>query len=180
MRPPPGERTVALDWLSIPKKARKEMGKADRESEKNKPKQTIEHLRKAIKIHPKFYQAYNNLAVQHLRLRQKLNLGIIRLQEQDYWGSYGWLRKAFELDPNDLQTELFLGQNCYHLGLYLRALNRFQNVARQNPEAAGPYLWMGQCHLLLRRYKEALSEFERFVAIEPDFDNVKVTRFGGE
>ena len=150
---------------------------------------------------PSFIQAYNNLAVQHLRLRQKaeaieafeksieiqpenptayLNLGIIRLQEQDYWGSYGWLRKAFELDPNDLQTELFLGQNCYHLGLYLRALNRFQNVARQNPEAAGPYLWMGQCHLLLRRYKGALSEFEHFVAIEPDFDNVKVTRFGGE
>ncbi|MDA2928422.1 tetratricopeptide repeat protein [Acidobacteria bacterium AH-259-O06] len=173
--------------LLIPQKARKELEKANRESENNKPEKAIQHLQKALEIYPELYQAYNNLAVQYVRLgrtaeaidslQKSVGLNpddatICRNLAQLYLGqgSYGEalvpLKRSLELDAQNSKGRMLLGEVYLGMGQYLLALNYFHSAARENPKDRS-YLGIGQCYLQLGLHKEALQEFKGFIAQEP-------------
>lgn len=193
----PQDTVVSAADFNIPKEAVKELEKASRESQNKKPEKAVEHLKKAIAIHPNFYQAYNNLAVQYLRLGKPSeaieafekstsinpkngtayrNLGIIHLNHGDARKSLDMLRKALELEPNHGQTHLYLGEAYFQMGQYVLAITSYQNAALYEPKLQNAHLRMGHCYVQIGRAADALKEFELFLAAEPKSEHADEVR----
>lgn len=190
-----GEKTVAADWLAIPKKARKEMDKAIQASRRNDHKKAIAHLRKAIKIHPGFAEAYNNLGAQYSKLgkgkdavealgksiqlkpaaQTYLNLGFVYLQQGLYAESLKPLQESHRLDPENPIALESLGEAYFGIGQYLLALNCFQQSAghKARPDL---HFAMGHCYLRLNLQEDALRQFESFLQLSPNSKNASQVR----
>ncbi|MBI4447011.1 MAG: tetratricopeptide repeat protein [Acidobacteria bacterium] len=189
-RPPanPNDKTVMAADLAIPKEAKKELQKALKESESKRPEKAIEHLNKAIQIYPNFYQAYNNLAVQYLRMGREQeavkafehsielnpnnatayrNLALIYANGSDHLKTLEVLRKVIELEPNHVPSFMAMGQLYARLGQYVLGLNSFQSALRIDPANKEAYLWIGQCYIELGKTADALQYLDTFLTSEP-------------
>ena len=190
-------KTVPLDLLNVPKQAIREVEKADRESKKNKPEKAIEHLQKALKIHPDFYHAYDKLGTEYLRLGRRaeaiaaleksmtlndqnpvshFNLGNIYLTDGKYRKALGFMRKAHDLGPENAQTLTLLGYAYLGLGQYQLALSFVQNAVRDNPDNPLACYLLGESQFGLGNYNEALQHFKQFLALESEGARAEVVR----
>ncbi len=192
--PPPGTTTVAANFLAAPVKAQKELEKAQRASQQQRFQQAVRHLEKALRIHPDFPEAYNNLAVQYLRLDRPeealaaltrslqlrptaeayQNLGILRMNQGRNQESAEALWQAHQMDPSDEQTIKVFGELYFRAGQYEKALQWFDAL----PETGEPMLALarGHCHLRLGRYSAALQQFEAFLLLDPKSPTATETR----
>lgn len=180
-------KTVPARILSVPEKAQKELDKATKEGQNNRPEKALEHLHNALQIEPNLYQAYNNLAVQYTRLGRKAeaiealeksiainpddpttyrNLARLYLSEATYPKTLSLLKRSLELAPQSSKTLNVFGEAYLAMGQYQLALNYFERAARQDPQDSF-YLGMAQCHLRLGRFEDAVREFKQFLAGEP-------------
>lgn len=182
------ETTVSVDTLSIPSKAIDEMEKARKSRQDNDSEKAVEHLKKAIEIYPRFYQAYNNLAVEYTRLG-RLNEAAqmleksIEIQPHDstthrnlgqLYMAFGrgkealtLVQKSLELEPRSSKSLTLLGRLNIRLGNYETALKNFYQASGID-KTDHSHIGIGQCLTLLGRYPEALTEFKSFVTLFPD------------
>jgi Flp pilus assembly protein TadD len=94
----------------IPKKALREFRRAQEAVEKGKIQRAIEHLRKAIQIHPAFAEAHNSLGVKFMML-----------------GDYGRAAAAFE---EAVRLRPATSEPLGNLGIALHGVNRFDEAER--------------------------------------------------
>ena len=115
---------------SVPDNARKEFERATKAAQSGKPADSIEHLRRAIEIYPKFLKARNDLGAQlieqgnldeaSVELRQAieidpkafnpyLNLGIVLVKQKRFTEAADTLRKALSLESDWPAAKLYLG-----------------------------------------------------------------------
>lgn len=181
-------KAISVESLAIPEKALRELEKADRQSANNHPEKAIEHLERALEIYPDLYQAYNNLAVQYVRLGRKTeaikalqksidlnpgdatayrNLAQLHLSDGDYSEAISSLQSSLELMPENGKSLTLMGEAYLGIGQYQLALHYFQKVAQEDSQD-DVHLRMGQCYLQLGRDAEALEEFKQFIARQPE------------
>ncbi len=192
--PPPGDTIVSAELLSVPEKAQKELQKAQESSRGERYEQAVRHLKKALKIHPAFPEAYNNLAVQYLRLGREQealealtqslqlrptaqahqNLGVLRMNQGQYQEAAQSLFEAHQMDPEDGQTMRSLGELFFRVGQYQMALEWLNKVS--DDDDAMLALARGHCHLRLEHYGEALRHFEDYLQLAPGAPQAKETR----
>ncbi len=191
----PGENsTVDAGFLAVPDKAQRELEKAQKASRRERYEQAVRHLQKALSIHADFPEAYNNLAVQYLRLGRPeealealerslqlrptaqayQNLGILHMEGGRYRDAAVALGQAHERDPSDGQTLRSLGELYFRVGQYQTALAWFDRV--QDDADAMLALARGHCYLRLERAEEALAAFQRFLVLEPSGPRARETR----
>ncbi len=184
----PDQTTVSVEWLLIPKKARKELFKGIRESQRYNPEKALKYLKKAVNLHPPFYEAYNLMALQYLRLQQPadaidvlrksieveednpvayLRLGTIHLRSEQYRKALKTLRRAHEKDSEDPRILTGLADAYYGLSQYLLALGLYNEAARHASPSPVLYLRQGYCNWKLERLDQALTHFRRYLSERP-------------
>lgn len=124
-----GGSTVSAADLNIPESAKKEFDKASDLMAAEKWPKALEHLQKAIAIHPKYVAAYNNIGVVYARLGNRelerdalnkaiesdghfapafTNLARMSIADHDYPQAEMLLNKATAGDPNDVTVLILL------------------------------------------------------------------------
>ncbi len=195
--PPGRQATIELATLRIPKKALREFQKAREESGKNKLNRALRHLRKAIALHPDFFQAYNNLGTVHLRMRSYAeaeaaflkaieinpnstrvykNLGLTYIHANRWERAIEMLSKVTALDPLDSQAQTFLGQAFLREGKYTGALVPLQRALELDPEFSLASYWLGYAYIQLGRYPEALRAFDSFLKSNQDMNTSQIEK----
>lgn len=141
----------------IPRKAMREFRRAQEAVQKGKTQRAIEHLRKAIQIHPQFVEAHNSLGVKYMmlgdyeqaaaafeeavRLRPDSseplsNLGMALHGLHRYEEAERLIRRALELQPQALKARFGLALVLSsQAGKEENALEILAEVAEQIPEA---------------------------------------------
>lgn len=78
------------------------------------------------------------------------------------------LRKAIELEPDNAEALLLLGDSYRWLGHYELAEPLLQQAIKLEPHHYEPYDYLGWIYLRQRRYDEARQLFSRFLTYEPE------------
>jgi len=126
----PASGTVSVARLQIPKKAVREVQRAEDDARRGDIAKSIRRLEKAIHIAPRFAEAYNNLGSRYLKLGDmakaeelyrtaaeldpafalpRANLSIVCLGARRFPEAEAEARKALEIDPQSLPATYALG-----------------------------------------------------------------------
>ena len=193
----PDRTTVSVEWLLIPRKARTELFKAVRQSRRYESEKALKHLKKAVKIYPGFYEAYNIMSIQYLRLNQPQEairvlqksieveannveaywqLGKIHLRAKRYQEATKMLRKAHQQNSNSPRILMGLGDAYFSQGRYLWALLFYAETQRHLPYVPHLDFQQGYCNWKLDRTDEALVHFQRYLKEHPNGPKAKKIR----
>jgi tetratricopeptide (TPR) repeat protein len=140
------QRTIARTWF--------EEGKQD---------QAIDTLKKALEIKPD--------DVETLQLISTLLVAAGREKEAETYMAR--LPEGTKVDPNSL---LNLGIKLYNEKNYDGALQKFDQVVRDNPELATAYYYRGLTYLGLNKSAEAKADFQKLLQMEPNHPNAAEVR----
>jgi tetratricopeptide (TPR) repeat protein len=124
--------TVSMKQLLHPpdRKAFQAVLSAQRFSEAGRPEKAAEELEKAIRISPQYADAYNNLAVQHMRLGR-------------YEDACRELLRSTEITGPQPQVLANLAFAQRHLGHYQEALESAQAALKLDRSSAAAHLVVG-------------------------------------
>ena len=179
----PAAEVIDLRQLSIPRKARGEYEKALRDFESGKTQSGIEHLQKALKIAPDFYDAHFQLGLHCAPFDQaraekaliraaELNprvadplvvLGFLYLQTSRLSEAVEVLDRAVELDPASARPFYYLGASLYEAGQLRRAENVLKKSLLLDPTIHQARLMLVNIYLKGDRPAEALQELEAYL-----------------
>ena len=113
-------------------------------------RKAIEDFRTAVKINPKFTEAYLNRGKACSDYYEELNWGHTELY--DYFPENGPLEdfeKVIELDPNCVEAYYLRGCSYMDLENYPQAIKDFAEVLKITPDSAKAYQQLGYCHKAL-------------------------------
>ncbi len=178
------------EFVNVPAPARAYYDTAVELGKKGDHAAAIEELKKAIKEHPKFTLAFNEMGVQHLRLGQfedadaafqqalkvdsnsfaaLINRGIVNVSMKRHGEAIPILRKAVKIDDKSAVAHYFLGQALANLGLFDDAEKELQFSLQLGKEQ------MKEAHRILaiiyadRGAKaQAAGELETYLKLTPD------------
>ncbi|MEE8585852.1 MAG: tetratricopeptide repeat protein [Acidobacteriota bacterium] len=191
---PSAGKTVSAHWLSVPKKAVRQMEKAERASRSGDQRKAVEHLKKALEFHLHLPEAYNNLAVQYVRLGEAdlaveafrkaielrpedalahANLGVILLASGDFGQAVQHLQRAEQLQPGKPATLAFLAEAHFRRGEFRLALEHYERAFQADPRRPELLLGKADCLIRLGRVEEAADALRRFVAQAPGDERSK-------
>jgi Tfp pilus assembly protein PilF len=66
----PGENSVNVHALDVPKDAAEELARGDKEMERKNWKKAADHFKKAVSIYPQYSSGYYNLSIAYFQLKQ--------------------------------------------------------------------------------------------------------------
>lgn len=114
--------TVSMKELRnpVPGKARKELLRADAAYSAGKVEESIERLQKAIRLHPDYLEAHNNLGVRYMRLR-------------DFQRAAEEFRRATEIDPASALSQANLSLALATLRKYAEAEQAARRALATDP-----------------------------------------------
>jgi len=123
--------TVSVTQLAIPEAARQKHQNSQRDLNRHDIKAAIAHLNEALKLAPKYAEAWNSL-------------GVVYYQTKDYTQAEQCFRKATEIAPEDWTPAVNLGGVLLNLQRPQEALeyNRYAVKARPNDALANSQLGM--------------------------------------
>ena len=141
----------------VPKKAHRELEKAEIALKAGDPQESIKHLQAAIAIDPDYLEAYNNLgcrllqtgnaeeAVKALDKAVELdpkapfplaNLSAALLVTKDASGAEAAARRALQVDPSSVRAHYLLGLSLFYAKKYTpETMQQFRQAAEQFPKA---------------------------------------------
>jgi tetratricopeptide (TPR) repeat protein len=169
------EREEATSAVS--RAAFNEFQKAGDESQKGNTLKAIEHLEKAVKEDPKFYEAFNNLGVQYQKLKKwdkaigayqqaiavrndsakpHVNLGNLYLVLEQTELAIESFKQALAFDPNSVVAHLALGQIYFRKQRFDLAAEHLEMATRLAPhQSHDGFLQLAQLHILQQEYSQA-------------------------
>ena len=89
-------------------------------------------------------------------------------RRRQFDSSRAYLKKVFELTPNDAAPAEEYGVVCQLLGDYTEALTAFERVTKLDPSNIGAWTSLGDCLVYAKRFKEAADAYEKVIAAEPN------------
>lgn len=97
-----------------------------------------------------------------------VNVARARIQEGNMEGAEQVLRKALEIAPKLAKTHFFLATAIKSMGRYDEALEHLRITLAQYPRDRVVLNQAGRILFLKRQYKEAISEFQKVLKIDPE------------
>lgn len=97
-------------------------------------------------------------------------------REMGHWSeSLVDLEQAIKLDPNYANAHVLLATLLYYAGRPQEGLERMQKAIELNPHHPYNYPFhLGQAYFILKRYDEAIAEFEQAISTNPASERVHV------
>ena len=83
-------------------------------------------------------------------------------------GAEEMLRRALEIDPKLAKTHFFLASALKPMGKYDEAIAHLRTAAGQYPRDRVVLNQLGRILFLKRQYQEAIAEFRKVLAIDPE------------
>lgn len=175
---------VDVKTLKVPDSARKELAKANEFQEKAEYDKALEHIEKALKIHPGYYQAHNNKGVVYSRMNRldeaeqafaesvelqpesllsQKNLGLLRLSRGKHSEAIAPLSKAATLDPNDAETKSYLGEAMFLEGRIEEARDLLEAALILKPDIEAANYRLGHIYMEAGHFDEALKFFRYYL-----------------
>lgn len=150
----------------------------------------VAHYEAAIAADPRFYPAYEGLALVHVsrgEMRKALDLystlselgvihesyyhfllGSVHIYEGDLDAGIGELALAAEMDPDDVYYRLRLGDAYQDAGRPDDAIRQYDEIVRLAPTDPLAYLRRGEVYEAEKRLTEAIGQYEMAVQLDPD------------
>jgi tetratricopeptide (TPR) repeat protein len=141
----------------VPKKAHRELEKAEIALKAGDPQESIRHLQAAIAIDPDYLEAYNNLGCRLLQIGKAeeavnaldkaveldpkapftlANLSAALLVTKDASGAEAAARRALQVDPSSVRAHYLLGLSLFYAKKYTpETVQNFRQAAEQFPKA---------------------------------------------
>ncbi len=188
-RPDPG-RTVSVQELRVPRKARKAFTKGLRElNEKNRPNRSVPHFQKAIALYPEYDEAYVQLGVAHLyqgeiaaaqetlekalaanqeNARAHALLGMVYREQQHIDRSAQELQEAVTLEPSNWLAHMELAKTLLEQQKPGEALEHARQAHDLNAQSQTAHLLLYDLLVRQENYQTALEELEKFLTLHPD------------
>ena len=189
----PAASTVSVDALRRPpppKEAQKEYEKAVEEQQKGQTRKAIEHLQKALKIAPDYYEACLQLGIEQHRAGRledavrlferavELNdqsiparhaLGKIYFAKQEFQKSADMLVELTKIGVSDPEIYTLIGATFYRLNAFDRAEEHLLRAVALSPETTGPaHLQLFNVYMRSNRLPSALEQLETYLKRFPD------------
>jgi len=139
--------TLRVPPSQVSRKAQREFERAAKESARGAPANAIVHLQRAIRDQPDYFEAHNNLGVQHQKLRQ-WDQAIL---------SY---RRAIELRPNSAKARVNLAAVLLEQGQTQSAMESLEAASKAEPDSAFVHLALGELYFRQRTYLKAEKSLE--------------------
>jgi len=140
-----------------PKKAHRELEKAELALKAGEPQESVKHLQAAIAIDPDYLEAYNNLGCRFLQLGRPeeavkalekaieldpkapfplANLSAALLVTRDAPGAEAAARRALQVDPSSVRAHYLLGLSLFYAKKYTpETIQNFRQAAAEFPKA---------------------------------------------
>jgi predicted TPR repeat methyltransferase len=116
-------------------------------------------ITQAKKIYEDILQEHNtNFDAHHL-------LGVCHYQLKDFTNSIQSIKKAIELNPNDLHFYVNLGNSYSALKQYEQAEFVYKQALQIDPNDSDTYLQLGNCYKKEKDYKNALIYFKKAIKV---------------
>jgi tetratricopeptide (TPR) repeat protein len=150
--------TVSAIDLSVPESARKELELAQQSLQKYDLDAGITHIKKAIKLHDQFPQAYAMLGTAY--------------NEQKKWkDAQGALEKAIQQHPKAAEAYFQLGASLNQQKDFTGAVNSLNQGLQLNPDApdaAAAHYELARAYMALGQWQDANPHAAKAVAMQPD------------
>ena len=191
-------RTVDARSPEVPDEALVLYKQALDASQSGDRKQAIKLLNTALKIHPTFVSALNELGVQHLRLKNldqaqdalsaalkiepeafepRLNRGIVLLHKRNYSAAHDELRRAVDARQSSAAARLYLGESLVGLGNYAAAeVELRQALSIGGSESLEAHRYLGAVYIEKGEPYRAAEELETYLRLVPgarDADKIR-------
>jgi Tfp pilus assembly protein PilF len=175
---------------AIPQPARELYEKALKAAQDGNHKKAVEHLRRALEIYPQFALAFNELGVQHMRLKQTaeaarafqsalalapdaavvhLNYGTLLLQGKDYVKAEAELRRAVELNDASAAAHLQRGRALIGLLRYDEAEQELQRALSLGGDGASmAHRYLGALYIERGDPARAVAALETYLRLAPE------------
>lgn len=188
-----GGKPAAVDAAlgGVPKPARELYEKALKAAQAGEHKKAIGHLEGALKLHPDFALAHNELGAQLLRAGEiaraleafraalklapdafvlRLNYGIALVRNKEYGQAEAELHKALEQNRSSTTARLYRGRALIGLDRYAEAEQELLQVATTNKgsEAGQAYRYLGAIYMEAGDKRSAVVALERALALNPE------------
>ncbi len=95
-----------------------------------------------------------------------LGLALVQRSIEAWPQAYESAKKAQEIDPRDVDTQLVVGDLVMHASR-ARAIPEFQRATQLAPGRADGWYWLGVCNEEINQRAEALTALRKAVALEP-------------
>ncbi|HZS44818.1 MAG TPA: tetratricopeptide repeat protein [Blastocatellia bacterium] len=187
VRESPGTVDASRPSAQVPKKAQDLYQSAVKSADSGDINNSIEKLKRAISIYPDYGDAYNELGVDYLKLKQTdqaisvlqsaikflpqnyaphLNYGIALIRQRGYAESLVELKLASQLNPISPLPHLYQGRALIGLNKYDEAEKELQKSLRMggSPEA---HRFLGFIYTERNDKKQAIDELEAYLKLSP-------------
>ena len=188
------DRTVSVQELRVPRKARKAFAKGLRElNKKNRPDRSVPHFQKAIALYPEYDEAYVQLGVAHFQQREMATaqetlekavetnpknvhahtlLGMVYREQKHIDRSEQALQEAVKLEPGNWLAHMELAKTLLEQQKPGEALEHAQQAHDLNAQSQTAHLLLYGLLIRQRNYQTALEELEKFLTLHPDHPSV--------
>lgn len=184
----PGESTVPVQSLAVPRKAVQALSRAEKAAARDDLPEAIRQTEEAIRLAPRYFEAYNNLGVLHYQqgetgeairmfeqalsihrdaLMPHANLGMIYLELLQPERALPHLEKAAELMPSRSLTHYQLGRAHILLGRFATAIEPLRRAADGEPPVAHAHFLLAHTFYEVGETAEAVGELRRYLATKP-------------
>lgn len=161
-------------------------------------RKAVEKLKGALKHHPRFMLAFNELGVQHMRLNElaeaeaalrsaagiapedynpRFNLGLLFLRRKQFEPSAAELRLALKSKPSAAPARMHLGRALIGLGRFAEAEAEMRQAAELGgAEVNEAHRYLGAIYIELADAARAVASLEKYLALEPkakDADSIR-------
>jgi tetratricopeptide (TPR) repeat protein len=189
---------VSARQLTIPDKALRAYGDAQKDLERRDTTGAVKHLEQAVELAPQFSAAWNNLgtiAYQTHRwqraeecFRQSLeqdptsfeplvNLGGVLVTVHRLDEALDYNVRAVLTRPNDALANSQLGMVYFELGQFDQALKYLERARQTDPaHFSHPQLFLAEIHLRRGEKREAANVMEDFLSHHPDYPQAAKVR----
>jgi tetratricopeptide (TPR) repeat protein len=194
---PRNVHTVDAASADVPEEAQK-LYKDALEASQSDRGRAIDLLKAALKIHPTYLSALNELGRQYLRLKDldkaeaafdealriaprsfapRLNHGIVLIYKRNYEAARGELQRAVEAESSSAAAHLYLGQSLIGLGAYEAAEKELLMAsALGGGESQEAHRYLGAVYIETANHERAAAELETYLKLVPkaqDADKIR-------
>jgi Flp pilus assembly protein TadD len=198
---PKGDSTVAKPGVlnaalaTVPKAALEQYQKGMESVARNESDKAIDHLKRAVTLHPAFGLALNELGVQYLKKGEldkaaevlakaiqvapeapepSLNYGIALLQQKKFADAQAQLRDAVKKNDNAFTGHLYLGITLIHFKNYAEAETEFRRaITLGGAKASQAHYYLGGVYWQLGNFRQAADELDAYLKLEPKAPNAE-------
>jgi Tfp pilus assembly protein PilF len=139
---------------TVSRRALKAFQRAVEAGEHGDRAKAIEYLERAIREQPNYFEAYNNLGVQHRKLRQ-------------WKQAIAAFERAIELRNDSAKPYLNLGTVYWELGHTPQAISNFEAALRLDEDSLPAHSALGQLFFRTQNYVKAQEHLETAARLRP-------------